>query len=70
VIIYVLVVQHTGFRRQPHITEGLGFGLIFGTTFKAIESAVALGTGRAECVWSCSLNVVSRGFTEEFCRKT
>jgi hypothetical protein len=56
--IYVLVVSYTGFRHQPHITEGLGFGLICGTTFQAVESDVALGSGRAECVRPCSLNVL------------
>ena len=55
-----MVVRHTGFRRQPHITEGLGFGLTFGTTFKAAVRDVALGTGRAECVWPCSLSVLQQ----------
>jgi hypothetical protein len=31
--------------------------MVFGTTFKAVVSEVALGTGRAECIWPCSLNV-------------
>jgi hypothetical protein len=60
----------TGFRRQLRITEGLGFGLTFGTTFRAVVSDVALGTGRAQCVAMFIECVVSRGFAEEVCRKT